>query len=52
MHAQDQKGLAARAFHYLAVRAARFLVRGDSGLGGQIERLICRVQVYCSVSFD
>ena len=52
MHAKHEKGLAARAFHYIAVRAAGFHVRGNSGLRCQIERVICSVQVFRSVSFD
>jgi hypothetical protein len=52
MHAKDQKGRAARAFRYLAVRGAGLGVRGSSGLSCQIERVICRVQVFRSVSFD
>jgi hypothetical protein len=52
MHAKDEESLAARAFHYLAVREAGFGVRGGSGLSCQIERVICRVQGFRSVSFD
>jgi hypothetical protein len=52
MHAKDQEGLAARKFHYLASRASGFGARGSSGLSCQTERVICRVQVLRSGSFE